>query len=67
MKKDYSDVGRGMMDLVCDKCREKVRKETEKLSSKDLLHPKRLSKRFANLLCDKCRRKVESRLRRGGR
>jgi len=66
MDKDYSKIGKSMQGKVCEECKKKVREAMENVKKRDLLRPRKLSKKFANLLCDECRRKMEKRLR-GGR
>ena len=66
MKGLETQIGKRIEHLVCRTCKDKIRKQTEKLSKWDILKPRKTYRRFILLLCKDCLYKVKQHLK-GGR
>jgi len=47
---------------VCPECKEKIKIAMGEVRKRDMLHPKRLAKKFGKIVCSKCRAKIRGRL-----
>ena len=50
------------MEIVCDKCKDKIVERTKRLSKWALLNPIKIAKQFGDLLCKDCEKKVVKRM-----
>lgn len=55
--------GKKIEDLVCDKCKDRIQDEMQKISRLSLLNPVKVAMKMQGLLCEDCLRKAIKRLK----